>query len=124
MSGERLWETTESLTVQASNHHVLLDDQAHTELILIVPNNESITVNGADYTGDLIIRAQEDELYVINYLSGDQMMTIQPEVIPESTVFSEQTVTLITQSEPAHHWYDLDGRLPEQPPQIARREPP
>lgn len=124
MSGERLWETTETLTVQANNHQVLLDDQAHTELILIVPNNESITVNGTDYTGDLIIRAQEDELYVINYLSGDQMMTIQPEVVPESTVFSEQTVTLIAQSEPAHHWYDLDGRLPEQPPQITRRGSP
>ncbi|MEM7065695.1 MAG: hypothetical protein AAF572_21350 [Cyanobacteria bacterium P01_B01_bin.77] len=124
MSGERLWETTESLTVQASNHQVLLDDQAHTELILIVPNNEFITVNGTDYPGGLIIRAQEDELYVINYLSGDQMMTIQPEVVPESTVFSEQTFTLIAQSESAHHWYDLDGRLPEQPPQISRRGSP
>ena len=124
MSGERLWETTEPLTVQASNHQVLLDDQAHTELILIVPNNESIAVNGTDYPGGLIIRAQEDELYVINYLSGNQMMTIQSEVVSESTVFSEQTVTLIAHSEPAHHWYDLDGRLPEQPPQIARHGSP
>lgn len=124
MSGVQLWETTEVLTVQANNHQVMLNDQAHTELILTVPNNELITVNGTDYPGGLIIRAQDDELYVINYLSGDQIMTIQPEVVPESTVFSEQTVTLIAQSEPAHHWYDLDGRLPEQPPQIARREPP
>ena len=124
MSGERLWETTEVLTVQASNHQVMLDDQAHTELILTVPDNELITVNGTDYLGGLIIRAQDNELYVINYLSGDQMMTIQPEIVPESTVFSEQTVTLIAQSEPAHHWYDLDGRLPEQPPQIARRGSP
>jgi len=124
MSGERLWETTEPLTVQASNHQVLLNDQTHTELILTVPDNELITVNGTDYPGGLIIRAQENELYVINYLSGDQMTTIQPEVVPESTVFSEQKAILIAQSESAHHWYNLDGRLPEQPPQIARREPP
>ena len=124
MSGEQLWETTESLTVQAKNHQVMLNDQAHTELILTVPDNELITINGTDYPGGLIIRAQDNELYVINYLSGDQMTTIQPEVVPESTVFSEQTVTLIAQSEPAHHWYDLDGRLPEQPPQITRRGSP
>ncbi|EKU96800.1 hypothetical protein Lepto7375DRAFT_0715 [Leptolyngbya sp. PCC 7375] len=124
MSGERLWETTEPLTVQASNHQVLLDDQAHTELILTVPNNESITVNGTDYLGGLIIRAQEDELYVINYLSGEQVMTVRPEVIPTIPSFSNRTEALLAQSEPAHHWYDLDGRLPEKPPQIARREPP
>lgn len=124
MSGERLWETTESLSVQANNHQVILDDQAHTELILTVPDNELITVNGTDYPGGLIIRAQDDELYVINYLSENQMMTIQPEVISTITSLSEQTVTLIAQSEPAHHWYDLDGHLPEQPPQIARRGSP
>ena len=124
MSGVKLWETTEVLTVQASNHQVVLDEQVHTELILTVPDNELITVNGTDYPGGLIIRAQDNELYVINYLSGDQMTTIQPEVVPESTVFSEQKATLIAQSEPAHHWYDLDGHLPEQPPQIARRGSP
>ena len=122
MSGERLWETTESLTVQASNHQVLLDNQTHTELILAVPDNALITVNGTDYPGGLIIRAQEDELYVINYLSGDQIT--QPEVVPTITSLSEQTVTLIAHSEPAHRWYDLDGRLPKQPPQIARRGSP
>lgn len=124
MSGERLWKTTESLTVQASNHQVLLDDQAHTELILNVPDNESITVNGTDYLGGLIIRAQEDELYVINYLLEGQVMTVRPEVIPITPSFSNRTEALTAQTEPTHHWYDLDGRLPEQPSQIARREPP
>ena len=113
----RSWGTTEVLTVQANNHQVLLDDQAHTELILTVPDNELITVNGTDYRGGLIIRAQDNELYVINYLSGDLMMTVQPEIISSADL-------TVTQFNPIYHWYDLDGRLPEQPPQIPRREPP
>ena len=117
MSGVQLWESTESLNVQANNHQVLLDDQAHTELILTVPDNALITVNGTDYPDGLIIRAQGNELYVINYLSGDLMMTVQPEIISPADL-------TITQFNPIHHWYDLDGRLPEQPPQIARRGSP
>ena len=117
MSGERLWETTESLSVQANNHQVMLNDQAHTELILTVPDNELITVNGTDYLGGLILRAQDNELYVISYLSGDLMMTVPTEIISPAAL-------TVTQSTPIHHWYDLDGRLPEQPPQIARRGSP
>lgn len=114
MSGEPLWETTEALTIQANTHQVMLNDQAHSELILTVSDNERMTVNGTDYIGGLIIRAQDNELYVINDLSGDQMTAVQPNII----VPVEQSATQ------AHPWYDLDGRLPQHPPQIARHGSP
>lgn len=110
MSGEPLWETTEAISVEADNHQVLLEDQAHTELILTVPEDEHITVNGTDYPGGLVVRAQDDELYVVNYLSEDNMDTVPPDITPTD--------------EAAHLWYDLDGRLPEPPPQLAQRESP
>ena len=109
MSGELLWKTTEALTLQANNHQVLLDDQAHTELILTVPDDDLISVNGTDYSGGLIIRAQGDELYVIHYLSGDQ--------IPYQFDIS-------VSMEPSHTWYDQDSRLPASPPQIAHHGSP
>lgn len=114
MSGESLWETTEALNIQANNHQVILDDQVHSELVLTVPDNEFITVNGTDYPGGLIIRAQDNELYVINYLSVDQITAVQLNII----VPVEQPLTQ------AHSWYDLDGRLPEHPPQIAHHGSP
>ncbi|MEM6255072.1 MAG: hypothetical protein AAF821_19320 [Cyanobacteria bacterium P01_D01_bin.156] len=107
MSGDILWETTEALAVQANNHQVLLDDQPHTELILTVPDGEFITVNGTAYSGGLILRAQDNNLYVINYLSGDQI-TAQPDMP-------------IKQS---HTWYDLDGRHLQPATQIAQHRSP
>lgn len=114
MSGEPLWETTESFTVQANQHQVQLDGQLHTELILTVPDDDIITVNGIDYAGGLIIRAQNNELYVINYLSGDQITAVQPAIFAPI----EHPIPH------AHLWYDLDGRLPELPPQLAHHGSP
>ncbi|MEO1744487.1 MAG: SpoIID/LytB domain-containing protein [Cyanobacteria bacterium J06629_9] len=117
-TGENIEISTQALALQASGDQLLIDGVLHDELLISALPGETVFAGDSSYRGELLVRAEAGQLYLINTLTIDEFLYSQVSALlthapairdPAPYAIAARTAALQARQTPTDLWYDLDA---------------